>query len=259
MQNSGLTQQNQNLTQQNVFLNQQLAATSAALDAALNQPVPSSAQRPRTSDSLQQRRFDVQATLDAEFADLDEGSATIEAIWDLDPAWILLRLRADRQAAAENEESKWKNLGCWMRARDSNHPYGYTKVNLRNTYHPSREPRVHIGCQPFRHQLGVVAAGLGQNLLRTTGADATDDVSHLCHNHRCFNPDHLVVESKGMNQRRGVCVGQYMVKIRSDGTIYNPCTHDREEHYVACILPRVEFNVAGGYYQNSPQGPQQRI
>jgi hypothetical protein len=243
-----LCQQVQNLTQQNDLLNQQL-------QAALNPVPPGSANRPRTSDSIQQQRFDMQAVLDEEFPDLGDTSVTVESIWDLDPAWVRSRLNVDRQNAAENELRKWATLGCWMGPIDNNHPYGYTKVNLRNTTHPTRQPRTMIGCQPFRHQLAVVAAGLGQNLLRTSGKMATDDVSHLCHNHRCFNPDHVIVESKGMNQRRGTCVGQWIVKFRGSGTIYNPCVHDGEEHRRGCLLPRMELLNGQSYYQNSGSGP----
>ena len=39
--------------------------------------------------------------------------------------------------------------------------------------------------------------------------DPTDgkDISHLCHNPLCVNPDHLVREDKEINQRRKGCVG----------------------------------------------------
>lgn len=32
-----------------------------------------------------------------------------------------------------------------------------------------------------------------------------EDVSHLCHNRRCFNKDHVIIESKVNNQRRKNC------------------------------------------------------
>jgi hypothetical protein len=65
---------------------------------------------------------------------------------------------------------------------------------MRKTLRPDRaEP---IGCQSFRHQLAVVAAGCGQDLWRTSRREATQEVSHLCLNSRCFNPKHVIVESR---------------------------------------------------------------
>jgi hypothetical protein len=33
------------------------------------------------------------------------------------------------------------------------------------------------------------------------------DVSHLCHNHQCHEPTHLVLESPALNHSRKNCVG----------------------------------------------------
>ena len=112
-----------------------------------------------------------------------------------------------------------------------------------------------IGCQPFRHQLAVVARGFGQNLLLTSKEDATHEVSHLCGNARCFNPEHVVVESKALNRKRWACGGAWVVKA-SDGSVYNPCLHGTEEHRTRCLLPTFHMD-AGKYYSNTTTtGPQ---
>lgn len=238
-------------------LEDQLATANADLEAAqqtiedmlLNSQ--STASRPPTSASIDQMRHSLQAAMDAEFGQVGEASDTVERIWDLDPQWVRNKLTADRESVMEAGDPRAAQIGCWMRHHDSNHEYGYTKVNWRNTLRPGT--RDVIGCQPFRHQLAVVAAGYGQNLLRTSGRDATDEVSHLCHNPRCFNPDHVLVESKIMNRKRWACGGAWIIRT-SDGTVYHPCPHGRQEHMRQCLLPRATL-LAGQFYENSDNGP----
>lgn len=253
-------QQIQHLLLQKLVLEQELEATKVRLNAAqetiddLLLKSQKSASRPATSASVDQLRFDLQDLMDAEFGDLHEVSETVESIWDLDPAWVHSKLNADREAAVEAQDSRARQLGCWLRRADSNHEYGYTKVNLRNTFRPGSRTR--IGCQPFRHQLAVVAAGFGQNLLRTSAPDGTDEVSHLCLNPRCFNPDHVIVESKEINRKRWSCGGAWAVRA-ADGTVYYPCPHGGEEHGRQCLLPRSQLQ-AHRYYENSSLGPRLR-
>ena len=51
--------------------------------------------------------------------------------------------------------------------------------------------------------LALIADGRKQQLMLVKRDTRTDgivwQVSHLCHNAACFNPDHLVVEPRGMN------------------------------------------------------------
>ena len=261
MQVSILDRQNTQLKYEKQVLQNELQTAKANLQAAekalgnaLKQSPASSASRPRTSDSVNELRFDMQHMMDMEFACLHETSTTIESIWDLDPGWVRSKLSGDRELATEQENPRWHELGCWMRRVDTTHQYGYTKVNLRNTFRPGTSQK--IDCQPFRHQLAVVASGLGQNLLCTSAPNGTDEVSHLCHNHRCFNPDHVLVESKDMNRKRWACVGAWVIKCDADGTIYHPCCHGEEEHRRRCILPRIELEPHK-YYQNTLDGPRQ--
>src|SRR5215471_2946554 len=256
-----LDQQNAQLKYEKQVLQNELQAAKANLQAAeevlgnvLNQTPASSASRPKTSASENQLRFEMQVLMDMEFASLNEASETIENIWDLDPGWVRGKLSDDRELEAEHEDPRWQQLDCWMRRVDTTHQYGYTKVNLRNTFRPGTSKK--INCQPFRHQLAVVASGLGQNLLRTSAPNGTDEVSHLCHNHRCFNPDHILVESKDTNRKRWGCVGAWIIKCAVDGTIYHPCRHGEGEQRRKCILPRIELE-AHKYYQNTIDGPKQ--
>lgn len=51
---------------------------------------------------------------------------------------------------------------------------------------------------------------------------ADEDVSHLCHQRQCFNPEHIVRESKLRNQQRKGC----LVHVRDvDNTIRLVCKH----------------------------------
>lgn len=50
-----------------------------------------------------------------------------------------------------------------------------------------------------------------------------EDVSHLCGNARCFNPDHLLIESKANNQRRKNC--KVSVACPCCNTFVNVCDH----------------------------------
>ncbi|KAK9343354.1 zinc-binding loop region of homing endonuclease-domain-containing protein, partial [Lipomyces starkeyi] len=61
------------------------------------------------------------------------------------------------------------------------------------------------------------------------------DISHLCHNGNCFNPEHLIVESSTNNLRRRICNGQ-KVLVHSEFS-YHPCPHGRIEKLRKCILP----------------------
>jgi len=143
-----------------------------------SQSIVSTASRPVTPDSIQQLRYDIQAAMDAEVPEASVTSTVLEAIWDLDPQWVKNKLQADRDSTVENANPRWRELGCWMKAEDdtSDSATGYLKVNLRNTYRPGSRPKRLIGVQPFRHQLAVVAAGLGQNLLKTSKYGGTHEV-----------------------------------------------------------------------------------
>lgn len=54
--------------------------------------------------------------------------------------------------------------------------------------------------------------------------------SHLCHNKRCIRPDHIVIESIGLNGRRNGCLA--FVSCSGCGAKASACGHEPK-----CILP----------------------
>jgi hypothetical protein len=199
--------------------------------------------RPTTASSVQSVRENIDQALRDSGLSLTEISYTLEQIYDLDPAWV--------RSVLENQRTMLDPLGCWLSNTASAHPRGYTKLNLRNTKRPD-DPMRKIGCQPFFHQLAIVAKGEGAQLLNT--ATSEYEVSHLCHNGRCFNPDHLTVETQSLNHRRQRCAESYVVVCRCCGTTYHPCSHGREGMRLLCILPKYRLEP-GKYHESGPNGP----
>jgi len=54
--------------------------------------------------------------------------------------------------------------------------------------------------------------------------------SHLCHNKRCIRPEHIIIESIGLNGRRNGCLA--FVTCGGCGAKTNACGHEP-----VCILP----------------------
>jgi hypothetical protein len=57
----------------------------------------------------------------------------------------------------------------------------------------------------YLHRLAIIADGRGPQLVHAKRG-GTHEVSHLCHEHGCFNASHLVVEKAEINKRRNGCV-----------------------------------------------------
>ncbi|KAK9311664.1 zinc-binding loop region of homing endonuclease [Lipomyces starkeyi] len=87
---------------------------------------------------------------------------------------------------------------------------------------------------PRLHQIALIADNR-RDELKTTLGSYSYDVSHLCHNRKCFNPEHLIVESRTNNQRRRICNGHKI--LVHDGFSYHPCAHGSVEKMRKCILP----------------------
>lgn len=131
-------------------------------------PQPSTTpDRPHTSHSVDVVRATIDRALINEGLYFEEASSTIDQIFDLDPAWVEAFLQRQRSIYLTNE------LGCWLSGNAPAHENGYVKVNMRNTGNPDGSGN--FTCQPFAHQLGVVANGSG-SMLRMT----TDSVYHVC-------------------------------------------------------------------------------
>ncbi|KAK9359472.1 zinc-binding loop region of homing endonuclease-domain-containing protein [Lipomyces starkeyi] len=115
------------------------------------------------------------------------------------------------------------DLGCW----ESNlkpDKGGYCRIDLRKLLH----------VRLWTHQLALIADNRGAELKMTLGSNSFD-VSHICNNSKCFNPGHLIVESRQNNTRRRTCVGHKVI-LYGDFE-YNPCRHGEIQKMRKCILP----------------------
>lgn len=181
---------------------------------------------------------------------------------DADPASTWKRL-------SENEAftiiadlfNETNDLGCWLSNLVTDRENGYGKKNLskRNS---TTAPGYKVG-NIHLHRTAVIAAGRGRQLASATGKWGSHQVSHLCHNKGCFNPDHVVVETTALNnvssyldlithliprQARNTCQGAIITM--TGGGAFHPCIHGQSEHYRTCILRTV--HLAGNrYVQNS--------
>jgi hypothetical protein len=118
------------------------------------------AARPSTSSTVNAMRVEYENALQA-VGLVEEVSDTVEKIWDLDPSWAEQILKQHKSPFLSQTE-----LGCWLSVNRPSHPNGYSKINLRNTRRPGRTTEL-IGCQPYLHQLAIVAGGRGVQLLST--------------------------------------------------------------------------------------------
>jgi len=75
----------------------------------------------------------------------------------------------------------------------------------------------------------------------------------LCHNSKCFNPEHLVVEDAAQNKARNTCK-EAIVLTLPDGTSFNPCRHWKAPPYKRCVLPefRAPVDMRGRFLTVDP-------
>lgn len=204
--------------------------------------------RPSTTASVHRLRAEMDRVMSDE-ASFVMTTADIEEARGLPQDWLRSFMQGRRTDGGNHP------LGCWLSGNVPSHKE-YVKVNLRNTKHPLHPGRK-IGIQLFAHQLAIVADGRGNQLGATTSGQGYE-ISHLCHNGACFNPNHLVVEPRGLNQARNSCRGRRIVRYQRDGTVLHPCSHwawdggsQRE-----CILPRTDVppHRAGQWLRAQPDG-----
>jgi len=74
-----------------------------------------------------------------------------------------------------------------------------------------RAPPGFEGMKILVHQLSAFA-------FKDARPVAGEDVSHLCHNPACANPEHLCIESHAINMDRKACPGSWV-------TVTVPCAH----------------------------------
>ncbi len=145
-----------------------IASLRQELAAARVPPPPATPARPYTSNSVAIIRDTVEQAIVSEAQLVDEISTTIDAIQNLDPAWAMAFIRRQKNIHLCNASE----LGCWVSGNTAAHQTGYVKMNMRNTVGPDGQK---LDVQPYGHQMGVVASGLGVELCLTT-----DGEYHVC-------------------------------------------------------------------------------
>lgn len=228
----------------------------------------SPASRPPTTDPIRIIRDDLTRALSAAALVVNASPTTI-AIHNLPAGWVRERLLEQRVRAVERSAGSFgpvtdkgpSGTGCWMKTAVGSAGDLYDSVNWRNTVRPNPNGTnglpggQKIGYPVKLHHLAVVAAGRGQDLLavaKVSPGGYRYEVSHLCNNAKCFNPDHIRVETKLANDARKACAKSSQLLL--DGSVMNPCTHDQEFGW-KCVMPIYEGSASGpAYYEAQPNG-----
>lgn len=90
-------------------------------------------------------------------------------------------------------------------------------------------------CGAKRHILAHLLTYVAYHELRISPS-ASQQISHLCHNHQCHEPSHLVVESSRQNHSRKNCVGYVWSATYQD---WIPVCN----HKPRCLTARREENI----------------
>jgi len=216
----------------------------ASLSPAPPAPRSPAPERPDTSESIRSIRRKHTAQVEAYQHEND----------DDERAMANIPVQTARNWINSNKQES--SLGCWEApglskfrtgSADSIFDDGYIKVNFRNSVGSNGEK---INFSPFAHQIALVAEGRYQELRATLKGRAGKQVwecSHLCHNMGCFNPRHIIVESRRENKYRQTCFGQQILVYR--GVQYNPCQHYGGSAKRECILPVKNIDIPG-FYRN---------
>ena len=163
----------------------------------------------------------------------------------------LITMHHAREIILSKRTAQAPELGCWVASNEPAHDNGYKAVNLANT--KSRvEGRTQetIGIRKmYLHHLALIAADRRDELSWCTQANNIFQVSHLCHNGGCFNPDHLQVEETATNKARNSCQGHVILEYSGLGPLrYHPCCHGGERNTLRqCILPTRYIHAPGRY------------
>ena len=109
-----------------------------------------------------------------------------------------------------------------------------------------------VGCEAagqgkgevYVHRLALIAAGRHLELSQDAAGNAIDttqggthEASHLCHNRKCVNAHHIVVEEKEVNVSRNFCVRLTFPGAAAGQSVTN-CTHNPP-----CLLVAVAGNL----------------
>jgi len=118
--------------------------------------------------------------------------------------------------------------GCWLldtagvtRLRDRHGNFSFARRGgAQDTPYYSARLVSASGSSPFYliHHISTVATGISNEFLR----DDTLDVSHLCPHTDCWNPFHMISETRPNNISRRGCNGDI---IDRDGCVVHVCPH----------------------------------
>jgi len=118
--------------------------------------------------------------------------------------------------------AKTNSIGCFLAQKTPNKgkDSGWIKCKVGG-----RKTEYYI------HHLSLLTSDRGNEL---KGVKDGQQVSHLCHERTCFNPDHLTVEDAVKNRARNKCISWTWITCPCGcGHEFNPCPHSP-----SCILPR---------------------
>jgi len=119
--------------------------------------------------------------------------------------------------------STTNSKGCWLSSK-TKHSRGYVRTKI-----PIRRPNGYK-YEPYLHVVAFLSdcREIDRKRILNEWDEAADDpaqISHLCHNKACFNPDHLVNEGGDANNDRNMCK-KLKIIICECGRHHNPCPHE---------------------------------
>jgi len=162
-------------------------------------------------------------------------SESAKIVLEFTPSYAKELLRTRTEPTPSND------IGCFNHtlAAHSKSTF-YAKVNLKSQLGE-------VNKNVYLHHLAVLAKtnedgkAMLQGVYASSSLDGNQalEVSHLCHNTKCVNPDHLTVETKAANLGRSSCKNQKRVHFGQKG--YDPCDHRKAPTYKSCILPVVHI------------------
>jgi len=117
------------------------------------------------------------------------------------------------------------NHECWV-SRIATQGSGYCQLQLNGK---------NYGTQQGFYLLHIWSMRYHKRIPADLSCFADPDCSHVCHNKRCVNPDHLIFEEGRNNKRRNVC--PHMI----DGILICPYIHEGP----ACLHPHSDFELRG--------------
>lgn len=168
----------------------------------------------------------------------------------------ILSLPADEAREIIDLHSKhFTDLGCIEHSLTRSEKYGHINLSkVKDLRMPGTDNKYPSG-KYYLHHIAVLLKNNGHNLLKSVLkvketaqaklATQEFEVSHLCHNSRCINPSHLIVEPSKDNRARNACQGQRVVELTTEKNrtfVFHPCIHKKTtKARLECILEHVKL------------------